>query len=89
MSNKVNHRRKHQKKRSECAHLRTWASWGGTQGAAKGRRRYKALRNRSARRTGGQTPGIGIYRSRPIVLPEIVFEEMLDEVQLANRWEQG
>ena len=52
-----------------------WRSICGKQGANKGRQEWKALRNRSARRTGAQTPGIGLYRSRPIVLPEIDLEE--------------
>jgi len=52
MSNKVNHRRKHQKVRRECEKLRNWASNGGVQGASRGRRSWKRLRNRSIRRVG-------------------------------------
>jgi hypothetical protein len=52
MSNKINHRRKGQCRRSECATLKGWASWGGVQGASRGRRRWKRIRNRTLRRAG-------------------------------------
>jgi hypothetical protein len=70
MSNRINHRRTRQRKRSENANVFSGGAWGGKRQAAKGRKRYKAIRNRSARRTGCQTPGIGMYR-KPYVLPDL------------------
>lgn len=53
MSNKANHRRTHQRVREEAPwSLRSWTSNGGVQGASRGRRRWKRIRNRTLRRTG-------------------------------------
>jgi hypothetical protein len=50
MSNKINHRRKHQRRRGNT--LLTWYSFGGRRGTARGRRRWKRIGHRSLRRTG-------------------------------------
>ena len=69
MANKINHRRNGQRKRREGETLKNWASNGGIQGASRGRRRWKRIRERTVRRTGRYFGYCAVFR--PVELEQV------------------